>query len=88
MCFVSFWSSLERRRDPGDGTIGGGGGGEDWLHDYAVGSNFEVYSVPLEVLSENSSLWGLSFSRQASERVCFFRYVLCYVPVGEDLLLR
>ena len=37
----------------------------DWLDDYAVGTNFEIYSVPLEVLSGESTLWGMSFSRQA-----------------------
>lgn len=63
---------MERRRGPGEGGIGGGGSDEDWLHDYAVGSNFEVYSVPLEVLSGDSSLWGLSFSRQASKRATVF----------------
>ncbi|CAM9992855.1 unnamed protein product, partial [Scytosiphon promiscuus] len=36
-----------------------------WLADYTRGTGFEVYSVPLEVLSENSSLWGMSFSRAA-----------------------
>lgn len=38
---------------------------QDWLDDYTAGTNFEIYSVPLEVISEESRLWNMSFSRQA-----------------------
>ncbi|CAN0099453.1 unnamed protein product, partial [Ectocarpus sp. 6 AP-2014] len=45
----------------GEGEPGGG----DWLEDYSVGTQFEVYSVPMEVISEDSKLWSMSFSRAA-----------------------
>lgn len=36
----------------------------DWLDDYAMGTNFEIYSIPLEVISGDSSLWRMTFSRR------------------------
>ena len=37
---------------------------DNWLEDYIKGADFEMYSIPLEVLSEDSSLWNMSFKRQ------------------------
>ncbi|CAN0496670.1 unnamed protein product, partial [Ectocarpus sp. 12 AP-2014] len=52
---------ISRRYSAPDGE--GGPGGRDWLEDYSVGTQFEVYSVPMEVISEDSRLWSMSFSR-------------------------
>lgn len=47
-------------------------GGGDWVEadnwqvDYAKGAGYEIYSIPLEVLSEHSSFWTMSFARQVT----------------------
>lgn len=53
-----------KNKNKKDGPGGGGGGDDDWLDDYAKGAVFELYSMPLEVISDDSSLWGMTFSRQ------------------------
>eukprot|EP00752_Nemacystus_decipiens_P007555 g6749.t1 len=63
-------SSAAKAKPKSDRSKDGSGRGEggvagDWLDDYAVGTNFEIYSVPLEVISGDSTLWTMSFSRAA-----------------------
>lgn len=36
---------------------------EDWVDDYSMGTLFEMHSIPLEVISAESRLWSMSFSR-------------------------
>ena len=62
-------------RDDGDGSIAFAS--EDGLHDYALRSNFEAYSVPVEVLSGESTLLGLSSSRRAAELLSHVFVVVC-----------
>ncbi|CAM9604592.1 unnamed protein product [Pylaiella littoralis] len=53
------------KEDSKEGQEGAEAQAGDWLDDYTAGTDFEIYSVPLEVISEDSSLWNMSFSRAA-----------------------
>eukprot|EP00903_Cladosiphon_okamuranus_P006121 g6025.t2 len=65
-CENSRGSSVAKpKSQPKDGGIDECEEPNDWLDDYAMGTNYEIYSVPLEVISGESTLWGMSFSSAA-----------------------